>query len=140
MKTITDISKTLLRASLILCLVFATSCSSDDDNSDIEEVLALPSQLLTTYTGDLQYAGPEAESGAIVVLEVATATISGEPGSYTVSFSDGVPSINNIGFSLLNDGRFVSVGSSTIVIDIDEEDLSIQAQQNGNNWVFEGDR
>jgi hypothetical protein len=140
MKTITNISKTLLRASLILSLVFAVSCSSDDDNSDVEEIVegsaSLPAATLTTYTGDLSYSGTE---GVIVVEETATATISGQAANYTISFSDGAPSINNVQFSFVN-GRYITVGSSTIVITIDDEELEVQAQQNGNNWSFDGDR
>lgn len=137
MKTITTISKTILRASLVLILIFTASCSKDDDNSnDTEAFVALPANSLTTYTGDLNYSGT---AGTIVVLDSATATITGQGTTYTINFSDGAPSINNVRFSLVN-GTYITAGTSNIVITIADEALSIQAQQNGNNWVFDGDR
>ncbi|WP_346883733.1 hypothetical protein [uncultured Algibacter sp.] len=112
MKTLKTSLSAILKSLLILGLIFnMSSCSGDDDNNNDDDTngaitgVALPARLITTYTGFLSYTpstGDEIESTN------STATISGSSSNYTISFSDGVPSISGITFVLV-DGNYVYV-------------------------------
>lgn len=141
MKTISNITKTFVKTTLVMMVLtfMITSCGSDDDgneDSSDDDFVTLPSASASTYTGTLTYTG---STGTIVVPEGATATISGQSSNYSISFSDGVPTIGSLQFVLLN-GVYVTTGSSNIVIRIEDDELTVQAQNNGDNWVFDGDR
>ena len=82
---------------LIAIVTFAiVSCKKD---------ISLPSGSLTTYVGDLAYTPT---SGMPIANTSGTATISGSKGSYTVSFSDGVPSLTGLKFDKESGGNYAS--------------------------------
>ena len=141
MKTITNKTKTFFKTSiLILALIVGfTSCGSDDDGDDggsNDTEATIPSDELRGYVGTLTYTGTE---GTIAVPSGAEADISGSPGDYTISFSDGVPSITGLNFEL-ESGVFITQGSSNTVVVIDDGELTIQVQIGGENWVFTGEQ
>lgn len=141
MKTLSNKSMNLFRVSFFaIALIFGlVSCSSDDDNDgdgDETEIVTIPAAQATTYIGTLTYTGSE---GQIVNPTDGTATISGSSSNYTISFSDGVPSISGLTFTSTNQ-TFVATGSSNVVIVIDDSSLTLNVQNGGDNWVFDGDR
>ena len=140
MKTISNKTKTLFKTSfLMLALIIGfTSCGSDDDGddggSDNTTSATIPSDDLTGYVGTVTYTGPD---GTIAIPSVAEADISGSAGNYTISFSNGVPPITGLNF-ILENGVFITQGSSNSVVVIDNGELTVSVQSGGENWVFDG--
>jgi len=99
-------------------------------------VETIPSSDLTGYVGTLNYAG---NGETIVVPSGAEANISGSIGDYTISFSDGVPSITGLDFVLAN-GVFVTQGSNNSAVIIEDGELTLTVQIGGENWVFDGEQ
>ncbi len=142
MKKTNLILNTIVKSVLIFSIIVsAFSCSSDDDNnnSDDDDLPAsgvtLPADRLTTYTGVLAY---EPSSGEDIVNLTGTAKITGSSSNYTISFSDNVPSISGITFSLIN-GQYVYVNPKDsdegITIDEDNE-LTVGMTIDNNETAF----
>lgn len=141
MKSKNNVLKNLSKVAIVLSVFLITSCGSDDDSGDdvVTDLFAtLPAETVTTYTGSLAYT-PSNGMGVIVVTD-GTATISQSGGSYTISFSDGVPSITGLRF-LGNEGAYASVSAdgSSLGITIDDDELAVGATIGGNAWSFSGD-
>lgn len=143
MKTLSNKTQTFFKISfLAIALIFGlASCSSDDDGDDNGggddvTIVTIPAAQVTTYTGTLNYSGTQ---GTITNPLDGTATISGTSSNYTISFSDGAPSVSGLTFESTN-GTFVAVGGSNVVVVIDDENLTLTIQNGGDNWVFDGDR
>ena len=146
MKTLKTNLSTILKSLLILSLIFnMSSCSGDDDNNDddtngVTNGVALPANKVTTYTGILSYTpstGDEIESVS------STATISGSSSNYTITFSDGVPSISGITFILVG-GDYVYVNpddtSEGIIIETSgDERLVVDLTVDNNLTEFVGE-
>lgn len=119
---------------LAICggLIF-TSCKKKDveKEEDSNGIVALPSSKIATYEGDLQHGATNVNDG--------TATISSSGSSYTITFSNNVPSVSGLKFKLEN-GEYVSVPSSGSLagVSIDGDDLDIGIFSNSNNWSFSG--
>lgn len=128
--------KLAAKSLLILAVTLVTSCKSDDNNPVGIVFVDLPSGVLGQYTGDLVYtSGTDA-----VVTEDGTATISGT-GTYTINFSDGVPSITSLRF-ILSDGEYVSViddGITATGVVIANGSLSV-ADANNGSISFDGNK
>ena len=142
MKTLSNKTQTFFKISfLAVALIFGlASCSSDDDGDDDgggdTTIVTIPAEQVTTYTGTLSYAGTQ---GSITNPLDGTATISGTSSNYTITFSDGAPSVSGLTFETTN-GTFVAIGSSNVVVVIDDDNLTLNIQSGGDNWVFDGDR
>jgi len=130
----------LLRGVIVAMLVMAmvTSCKEDVEAQNDEQEVTLPATVLTSYEGALTYNG---SAGQNVLTAEGTATISRTGDTYTISFSDGVPSVTGLRF-VLDDGAYVTVGSDDSVagISIDGEDLDIGVSSSGTNWMFSGEK
>ena len=112
-------------------LLSSCSIASMDDSED-----EIPSSIETTYRGILTYssaAGDNKENNN------GTATISKSGSTYTISFSDGVPSISDLKFKD-NNGSYATVGSSGSLagINIDGNKIDISVSKDGDNWAFDG--
>ncbi|WP_159092349.1 hypothetical protein [Aquimarina sp. Aq107] len=136
MKTQNNFLKNLSKVVLVLSVLFISSCGSDDDGTPAEEFVTLPASLVTTFDGELTYT--PANGMGIVAGVDGTATISGSGSTYTISFSDGVPSITGLRFIGSGNGTYATVGTdgSAAGIDIENEELTIGAQVGGNSWAF----
>jgi hypothetical protein len=127
MKTISK----FLSAAVVAIALISTSCSKD-------KVVALPSENVTSYTGDLGYTGsslPIANPGN------GKATISQSGTNVTISFSDGVPSISGIKFQK-SGSNYVSVSEDGSVagISFSGDNVSIGVTKDGGTWSFSGKR
>ncbi|WP_298541126.1 hypothetical protein [uncultured Aquimarina sp.] len=135
MKTQNIFFRNVNKVVLVLSILFMASCGSDDDGTEVGFV-ELPATLLTSYTGVLGY-NPVDGSG-ITENTSGTATLSRSGNTYTVSFSDGVPSLTGITFITGSNGTFssASTGSSSDGIVVGEDDLRVGVQMSGNTWSF----
>ncbi len=134
MKTQNIFFRNLSTVVLVLSIFLTTSCGDDDDGV-VDAGVILPAALVTTYNGSLSY-NPAGDTPIVNVN--ATATISGSGRTYTISFSDGVPSITGVVFLQTEDNVFVStsVGVSTSQIAINDGELSLGVVIEGDNWSF----
>jgi len=122
--------------TIVLSLLFLFSCAKDPiDPPSTNEYADLPSSLVKSYTGDLSYVPA---SGMLIASNNGTATISKSGDTYTISFSDNVPSITGLNFKLDSGGSYASVSSDGSVtgISLDDEDFDIGATEGGNTWSF----
>ncbi|WP_299902311.1 hypothetical protein [uncultured Aquimarina sp.] len=127
----------LTKVMLVLSVMFISSCGSDDDGTvPAEPFVALPSEVLTTFSGELTYT-PASGMGIVAGVQ-GTATISVSGTNHTISFSDGVPSITGIRFLGSSNGNYASVGTSGSVagIVIEGNELTIGATMDSNVWAF----
>lgn len=99
-------------------IILFVSCSSDNDSNEnntdnsTNSFVEIPSSLLGTYTGGVNESGGLASVG--VDNELGTATlIASNSKTYSINFSDNVPSITNI--------KFVDIGNGTSFIFNDKE-------------------
>ncbi|WP_344929653.1 hypothetical protein [Aquimarina addita] len=136
-----NLFKNLGKVAIVLSVFFIISCGSDDDGDDVtaDVFVTLPTETVSTYTGSLGYT--PADGMGVVGVTDGTATITQSGSSYTISFSDGVPSITGLRF-LGSDGAYASVSSdgSSLGISLDDGELAIGATIDGNTWAFSGDR
>jgi len=109
---------------------------NDGSGDEMLASVTIPSSDLTGYVGTLNYVG---NGETIVVPNGAEADISGSIGDYTISFSDGAPSITGLDFVLAN-GVFVTQGSNNSAIIIEDGELTLNVQIGGENWVFDGEQ
>jgi len=135
MKTQNIFFRNVSKVVLVLSILFMTSCGSDDDGTEVG-VVELPAALLTSYTGNLVYT--PIDGSGITENTNGTATLSRSGDTYTVSFSDGVPSLTGITFITGSNGTFssASAGSSSSGIVVEEDDLRIGVTISGSNWSF----
>ncbi len=126
MKTI---SKFLGLSALAVVLTF-TACKKD-------KVVALPTENLTTYTGDLTYAG----SGNNVAETDGKATVSQSGKIVSISFNYGVPSISSVQFEK-SGSNYVSISKDGSVagISFSGNTVSIAYTKDGNTWGFTGSK
>ncbi|WP_299188872.1 hypothetical protein [uncultured Aquimarina sp.] len=136
MKTQNNFLKNLSKVALVLSILLISSCGSDDDGTPAEEFVTLPAQVLTSYTGNLVYTPGDGSGPIINTSGTATVAVSGN--TYTISFSDGVPSISGLVFLAGSGNNFVSAsaGQSTTGISVEDGDLAVGATNNGNTWAF----
>ncbi|WP_378172839.1 hypothetical protein [Aquimarina sp. SS2-1] len=134
MKTKNNFFKNLSKVVLVLSILMIASCGSDDDGA-VDAGVILPAELVTTYDGSLTYAPT---NGTTIINTSGTATITRSGNSYTISFSDGVPSITGVTFIQTGDTVFVSasVGTPTSGIAINDAELSVGITIDGNVWTF----
>jgi len=136
--------KTLLSILfLTFCFTFL-SCSDDDSIVEpiVEEVLCtavIPSSNLTTYVGTLSYTSA---NGDVISNPIdGEATLQESGGEYIVSFSDGVPSLENLCFN--SDGTsYISVTAvnSQSGVTIDGDELVVSLTVDDNNYGFSGEK
>ncbi|MBW1298186.1 hypothetical protein [Aquimarina litoralis] len=126
----------LSKVILVLSVLFMSSCGNDDDGTPVDAFVTLPSSLVTTFDGELTYT--PANGMGIVAGVDGTATISGSGNTYTISFSDGVPSITGLRFIGSGNGSYATVGTdgSAAGITIENDELTIGATISGNAWAF----
>ncbi|KAA1244002.1 hypothetical protein [Aquimarina sp. RZ0] len=138
MKTKSKFFRNLGKVTLVLSVLFISSCGSDDDGGTvIANVFAtLPADVLDTYDGELTYT--PADGMGIVAGVEGTATISRSGETYTISFSNEVPAITGLRFIGEDDGNYASVGTdgSATGISIDDDELTVGAAIDGNAWAF----
>ncbi len=88
----------------IICFsigILFVSCSSDDEGSDNNGVVELPADVLGAYAGALS-APPVEVFGTATIVKSGTKT-------YTINFSDDVPSLTNLEFvASVIDNDFIS--------------------------------
>lgn len=138
MKTLNLKSFAITLATLFCLTLF--SCQKDEvptDNNN-NTTVNIPSSSLTTYEGSLNYTSA---SGQYVSTIDATATIEKNGSTYSISFSDNVPTITGLVFEN-RDGEYASLNSSNSMsgIVIDDEDLDIGVTSDGNTWAFSGSK
>jgi len=130
--------RNLSKVTLVLSILFISSCGSDDDAvvPAVDLFVTLPAEVVTTYDGVLTY--NPADGMDIVVNEPGTATISGSGNIYTISFSNGVPSITGLRFIGSGNGSYATVGGngSAAGIDIEGDELTVGAEVDGDSWAF----
>ncbi|WP_062060594.1 hypothetical protein [Aquimarina longa] len=128
---------TILQTVFVFLILLIVSCGSDDDDKIMQKFATIPTTSLTDYDGRLVYT-PANGSGEIVV-ENGSAKISKLGDSYTIVFSDEVPSIKGLRFITAN-GAYASVSTdgSSVGISINNNKLSIGATIAGNSWAFSG--
>ena len=128
--------KNLGKVVVILSVLFITSCGSDDDGAVVDQFVTLPTTLLTSYTGNLVYTPGDGSGPIINTSGSATIAVSGN--TYTISFSDGVPSLSGFVFLSGANGNFVSASSgvSTTGVSVEDGDLAVGATIGGNTWAF----
>lgn len=122
--------KTNIKSLVLIAAVFLTITSFKKNTS-------LPSETVTTYTGDLAYT----PTGRMPIANTAgKATISGSKGNYTISISDNVPSLTGLRFDKESKGNYVteSKKGSVVGINIDGNTLSVSKISSGANWGFTG--
>ena len=125
--------------SLALFLVLGTiltSCTASlIEDPDEDEI---PSSIEATYTGILSYSS---STGDKKENDSGTATISKNGSTYTISFSDGVPSLSGLKFKD-NNGSYATIGTSGSLsgINIDGDKLEMSASKDGNSWAFNGEK
>lgn len=124
----------------ILAVAFSFTTLKKDQNKKLEPVIEIlqNSNIEGTYNGSLTYVS---SLGKVVTSINAKATISKEEKTYTILFSNDVPSLKGLIFN--NDGgSYVTISKSNSVsgIDIDGEDLSVVVTKDGNTWAFSGER
>ena len=121
---------------LVLTVLLTTSCGSDDDAATADAFVTLPEPLLTSYTGALNYTSSDGSLPIINTSGTATVALSGN--TYTINFSDDVPTISGLVFLQNSNGDFISAsaGQSASVISLEDGDLAIGATINGNTWSF----
>lgn len=125
--------KTFANTTALITLFFVLTLAACTKESN---TVPLPESMVTSYTGDLSYtAGIN-----IIANNNGTATIAKTGDTYTISFSDNVPSITGIQFSLEQNGDYASVAldGSTTGISIDETTFSIGVTKDGKTWAFTG--
>ncbi len=138
MKTLNLKSFALIVSTLICLTLF--SCKKDEVPTDTNNntTVTIPASSLTSYTGALNYTST---TGQVVNEPNATATIEKNGSTYSISFSDNVPTISSLEFKD-EDGEYASLSSSNSMsgIVIDGDDLDIGATNNGNTWAFSGSK
>lgn len=137
----------VFKSLIVLALLCNFSCSSDDDSSgdSTPDVVfaTLPSNALGDYTGELTYT----TTGVPTANPDGTATITSTGDKvYSITFSDGVPSLTGQRFIMSEDGtsgNFTSAdaqGEATDGISIEGNSLSIGITENGNSTGFSGSK
>ena len=136
------ILKNLGKVVVVLSILMISSCSDDDVIDAIDETIeegnvTLPEALVTTYTGNLLYT-PSDGTAPVMNIE-GTATITSSNDEYLISFSDDVPTLNRISFIQTSESVYETNfgATSTSVILINDEGLSIEVAISGNSWVFD---
>ncbi|WP_346883417.1 hypothetical protein [uncultured Algibacter sp.] len=120
------ISKLKVFVFFATALLSFNSCSSDDDNGDgdcLPGISAISADAIRAYQGALTLNATE------VINQDGTATIT-ESGckTYTISFSDGVPSITGVRFITTNNGEsftYVNANATTTVTINEDGRLSV---------------
>ena len=123
--------------SMMLLIFFGaifTSCTAeliDDPEEDI-----IPASIETVYTGILTYSG---SNGDLIENNNGTATITKNGSTYSITFSDNVPSISGLKFKD-NNGSYATIGTSgsQAGININGDNIEISVSEDGNNWAFSG--
>jgi len=134
------IFRTSILSLAILILGSFASCKkdevADEPNNSSAETVSLPASNVTTYDGDLSYV-PAA--GSPILTNDGEATITQSGNTYTITFSDGVPGLSGLQFTL-DDGEYatISSGSSLSGIVVDGNTIDIGVVKDGNNWSFAG--
>lgn len=130
---------------VLLSLAFFSSCTKDNDTKPDDpgsgtgtEIVPLPEQSVTTYEGSLVYTPT---TGMPVINDNATATIEENGETYTIIFSDNVPSLSNLKFTLDGD-EYASISNSGNLtgISIEGDDLSVGSSSGGSSWSFNGEK
>ncbi|WP_299220759.1 hypothetical protein [uncultured Aquimarina sp.] len=136
MKTQNNFFKNLGKVVLVLSVLLMASCGDDDDGTAVDQFVTLPTQVLTSYTGNLVYTPGDGSGPIINTSGTATVAVSGN--TYTISFSDGVPSLSGLVFLAGPNNNFVSAsaGQSTTGISVEDGDLAVGATNSGNTWAF----
>lgn len=135
MKTQNNFIKNLGKVVLVLSVLLMSSCSSDDDGP-ADQFVTLPAAVLTSYTGNLVYTPGDGSGPVINTSGTATVAVSGN--TYTISFSDGVPSLSGLVFLAGTNNNFISAsaGQSSTGISVEDGDLAVGATISGNTWAF----
>lgn len=122
---------------LIISLSATLACSNKDDDAKPAANVTLPAAAVTTYTGSLSYSGKDGTTKTNG--DEGTATITKNGNTYTVAFSDGVPSLTGLSFAAAN-GNYASVGENGSVagISVKESMIDISVSKDGNVWGFSG--
>lgn len=131
--------KVLLLA--FLCGV-APACSNDDDSaSPASAYVELPSNVVGKFTGDLSYTKPGTMPIANSGDGTATLTKTGDK-TYSVSFSDGVPTITGLRFQSGTTGSYATVSSdgSTAGMTLSSNNLAVSVTKGSETWGFNGDK
>lgn len=120
---------------VLLSSVFACSNEKDDDPKSSASV-EVPSTLVTTYTGALSYTKSD---GTFKANEEGKATLTKSGSTYTITFSDGVPSVSGLRFSSAN-GAYATTSSDGSVAGISVKDptLDINVTKSDATWSFSG--
>ncbi|MFD2561818.1 hypothetical protein [Aquimarina rubra] len=136
MKTKNNLLKNLSKVVLVLSVLMIVSCGDNDDDGAVAQFATLPAETVITYNGELSYTS--ADGMNIVAGVDGTATISGSGTVYSISFSNGVPSITGLRFIGSGNGSYatVSTDGSAAGIEIENGNLTVGAQVNGNSWGF----
>lgn len=120
---------------LLLGVFLFSSCNKAEEV--VESLYAsLPNATVGEYEGELTYNG----SSVITTQGTATITSTGDK-TYKITFSDDVPAITNVKFSVAGDTyTSVSVSGSTGAITVTGSSLSVGITAGEGTWAFAGDK
>jgi len=148
--TKTSFPQIALTAFFLLFLVAFSSCGKDEDTNPspdkdpdtIEDPVPLPAPVTTIYEGELTYTPPTGSTDLPIFTDNATATIEENGDTYTIRFSDNVPSLSNLKFKRDGDEEYASISDSGVLtgVSIDGDDLDIGATLSGETWAFSGSK
>lgn len=136
----------LLQKFFVLALLCgsASACSKDDDDDNSPAgtgIAELPSNVIGTFTGQLAYT--KSGSNPISNSSSGTATLSktGDR-TYSIAFSDGVPTITGLKFQTAAAGSYATVSSdgSTAGMALSSSSLSIGVTKGSETWGFTGNK
>ncbi len=119
----------------------APACSSDDDASPASAFVELPSTVVGTFTGDLSYTKPGAMPISNSGDGTATLTKTGDK-TYSISFSDGVPTITGLKFQSASSGSYATVASdgSTAGMTLSSNSMAVSVTKGTETWGFSGSK
>ena len=122
--------------SLFILFAFTALVSCEIGASLEDDEAELPSSLLATYSGTLNYTDSD---GNDISKTDGTATISKSGSTYTINFNHNVPTISNLRFKDKN-GSYatVSTSNSSAGIVIENDEITVSVVKDGNNWGFTG--
>jgi hypothetical protein len=128
MKKITQI----LSLVTLTATLFIFSCKKKVEDAIY---VALPTENITTYTGNLGYTG----TGAPIANLTGTATITQSDKVVNITFSDNIPAVTGIKFIKNgNDYASVSENGSVAGISFTGNTVKIAVTKDGGTWAFSG--
>ncbi len=139
MKTL-SIAAFAKKAVLLALICAASSCGKKEDAAPGGTALVeLPPTVIGAFTGQLSYTSATGSSITNATDGRATLAKTGDK-TYSLSFSDAVPTITNLKFQSGASGAYASVGSdgSTAGMTLSANSMTIGVSKSAENWAFTG--